>query len=137
MTKSTIGTDETSQIQVGTKGNLDGLTMSDLTYDNTSNKLTFVTTNGSKEIALVSNSIVNKIYYNSSDETIVIEYTVNGQRMDDVVVPVRDLINEIDVASTSSVELIKTPNMSTGADIISANVKLPILANRIFQQRML
>lgn len=96
----------------------------DLTYDNTSNKLTFVTTNGSKEIALVSNSIVNKIYYNSSNETIVIEYTVNGQRMDDVIVPVRDLINEIDVASTSSVELIKTPNTSTGADIISANVKL-------------
>ena len=33
LTKSTISIEETSQIQVGTKGNLDGITMSNLTYD--------------------------------------------------------------------------------------------------------
>lgn len=98
----------------------------DLTYDETSNKLTFVTTNGSKDIALVSNSIIDKIYYQPSDESIVIEYTVNGVRQPDVVVPVRDLINEIDVEDTETVELVKTPNQSTGADIISANVKINI-----------
>lgn len=96
----------------------------DLTYDETTNKLTFTNTSGSKVISLVSNSIVDKIYYDAQNESIVIEYTVNGQRMPDVVVPVRDLINEIDVASTSTVELIKTPNTSTGSDIITANVKL-------------
>ena len=96
----------------------------DLTYDETTNKLTFTNTSGSKVISLVSNSVVDKIYYDAQNESIVIEYTVNGQRMPDVVVPVRDLINEIDVASTSTVELIKTPNTSTGSDIITANVKL-------------
>ena len=96
----------------------------DLTYDGTTNKLTFVNTNGSKEIALVSNSIIDKIYYQPSDETIVIEYTINGVRQPDVVVPVRDLIDEIDVEDTETVELIKTEHQSTGADIISANVKI-------------
>ena len=96
----------------------------DLAYDSTSNKLTFTNTNGSKEIALVSNSIIDKIYYQPSDETIVIEYTINGVRQEDVVVPVRDLINEIDVESTETVELTKTQQTSTGADIISANVKI-------------
>lgn len=66
----------------------------DLTYDSTSNKLVFKNTNGSKEIALVSNSVVDKIYYDAANEAIVIEYTVNGHRMPDVVVPVGDLINE-------------------------------------------
>ena len=96
----------------------------DLTYDGTTNKLTFVNTNGSKEIALVSNSIIDKIYYQPSDETIVIEYTINGVRQPDVVVPVRDLIDEIDVEDTETVELIKTENQSTGADVITANVKI-------------
>ena len=35
LTKTSIGTNETSQIQVGTKGNLDGITLSNLDYDNT------------------------------------------------------------------------------------------------------
>ena len=96
----------------------------DLTYDGTTNKLTFINTNGSKEIALVSNSIIDKIYYQPSDETIVIEYTINGVRQPDVVVPVRDLIDEIDVEDTETVELIKTENQSTGADVITANVKI-------------
>ena len=96
----------------------------DLTYDETTNRLTFSTTNGSKEIALVSNSIVDKVYYDAVNETIVIEYTVNGQRQEDVVVPVRDLINEIDVADTNTIELIKTAQTSTGPDVITANVKL-------------
>ena len=95
----------------------------DLAYDETTNKLTFTTTNGSKQIALISNSIIDKIYYDASNEAIVIEYTVNGQRMPDVVVPVRDLINEIDVADTSSVKLTKTIASGTpGPDIITAEV---------------
>ena len=96
----------------------------DLTYNEATNRLTFTTTNGSKEIALTSNSIIDKIYYDAVNENIVIEYTVNGQRMDDVIVPVRDLINEIDVADTDTVALVKTPNPSVGSDVITANVKL-------------
>ena len=95
----------------------------DLLYDATSNKLTFKTTNGNKEIALVSNSLVERVYYDAANEKIVIVYKVNGQTMPDVEVPVRDLINEITVESTSSIEMNKTISVE-GSDVITANVKL-------------
>ena len=85
----------------------------DLTYDANTNKLTFKTTNGQRDISLVSNSVVDKIYYDHAQEAIIIEYSVNGHRMPDVVIPVRELINEIDVADTTTINLVKTPNPST------------------------
>lgn len=105
--------------------NTDGIFATvDLTYDDTTNRLTFKTTNGEKQIALTSNSIIDKIYYDSDREAIIIEYTVNGQRMPDVVVPVRGLINEIDVRDTNTINLTKTiaPSGSTSPDIITADV---------------
>lgn len=103
-----------------------------LEYDETSNKLTFSTTNGSKEIALISNSLVERVYYNAAEEKIIIVYRVNGEPMPDVVIPVRDLISEIDVQSTSSVELIKTTSIS-GTDIITANVNI----NQVHEDNLL
>ena len=96
----------------------------DLVYDAATNKLTFKTTNGSKEIALVSNSLVERVYYDANNEQIIIVYKVNGQTMPDVVIPVRDLINEIDVASTETIELTRTIDTTSGADIIRGNVKI-------------
>lgn len=58
------------------------------------NVLVFKTTNGTKTFDLKTNSVVDKIYYDSTREAIIIEYTVDGHRMPDVVVPVHDLINE-------------------------------------------
>ena len=116
-----ISADETNNI----RENADGIYSSvDLLYDSTSNKLTFKTTNSEKEISLVSNSIVNKIYYDSTNENIVIEYTVNGERMPDVLVPVRSIINEIDVATTSSVMMTKTEGIGERPDVITAEVIL-------------
>ena len=58
------------------------------------NQLIFKTTNGTKTYDLKTNSVIDKIYYDSSREAIIIEYTINGHRMPDVVIPVGDLINE-------------------------------------------
>lgn len=129
--EESVGTSITADVNFSDEdGNIikletDGLyATADLTYDSLSNKLTFKTTNGEKEIALVSNSLVERVYYNASEEKIVIVYKVNGETMPDVEIPVRDLINEIDVASSSTVELTKTTHASSGPDIIEAQVKL-------------
>jgi hypothetical protein len=86
------------------------------------NVLVFRTTNGTKTFDLKTNSVVDKIYYDAVNEEIVIEYTVNGKRMPDVRIPVRDMIDEIDVQDTSSVKLTKIKDTSAGADIITADV---------------
>lgn len=100
----------------------------DLSYDESRNSLTFTTTNGSKTINLSMNSFVDNIYYDSSREVIVIEYTVNGKKMPNVEVPVRTLINEWTVSDNTdgAVKLKKTVNNSGASDnnkdILSAEV---------------
>ena len=100
----------------------------DLSYDESRNSLTFTTTNGSKTIKLAMNSFVDNIYYDSSREVIVIEYTVNGKKMPNVEVPVRTLINEWTVSDNTdgAVKLKKTVNNSGASDnnkdILSAEV---------------
>ena len=100
----------------------------DLSYDESRNSLTFTTTNGSKTINLSMNSFVDNIYYDSSREVIVIEYTVNGKKMPNVEVPVRTLINEWTVSDNTdgAVKLKKTINNSGASDnnkdILSAEV---------------
>ena len=89
------------------KLNNDGLYAGvDLEYvfdeDTGANTLFFSTTNGTKRIELKTNSVVDKIYYDPSLEAIIIEYTVNGKRMPDVVVPVGDLINEWRVSDSTN-----------------------------------
>jgi len=86
------------------------------------NVLVFRTTNGTKTFDLKTNSVVDKIYYDAVNEEIVIEYTVNGKRMPDVRIPVRDMIDEIDVQDTSSVKLTKTKDVTAGHDVITADV---------------
>jgi len=81
------------------KLNNDGLYAGvDLTYNFDpnagKNELIFSTTNGVKYIELKTNSVVDRIYYDSVKEAIIIEYTINGVRQPDVVVPVGDLITE-------------------------------------------
>ena len=100
----------------------------DLSYDESGNTLTFTTTNDTKTIKLAMNSFVDNIYYDSSREVIVIEYTVNGKKMPNVEVPVRTLINEWTVSDNTdgAVKLKKTVNNSGASDnnqdILSAEV---------------
>ena len=91
-----------------------------------SNQLIFKTTNGTKTFDLQTNSVVDKIYYDPSREAIIIEYTVNGQRMPDVVVPVGDLIDEWRVwdghEGAITLEKDRIPSGSTQQDVLKASV---------------
>ena len=90
------------------------------------NTLVFSTTNGSKRIELQTNSVVDKIYYDAEKEAIVIEYTVNGHRMPDVIVPVSGLIREwrVDDGHDGAIQLTKEMNTSgtTAQDVLYASV---------------
>ena len=86
------------------------------------NVLVFKTTNGTKTFDLKTNSVVDKIYYDPTREAIIIEYTVDGHRMPDVVVPVGDLIDEWRVSENTSgaIRLNKFRDSSVRQDILSA-----------------
>ena len=97
-----------------------------LSYDGLTNTLTFTTSDGkSSDIHLLSNSLIDSVSHNPADETIVIEYTVNGVAMDAIVVPVSSLIEEWNVAegNEGAVKLAKTRNVD-GQDVLSASVVL-------------
>jgi hypothetical protein len=90
------------------------------------NQLIFKTTNATKVYDLKTNSVIDKIYYDPSREAIIIEYTVNGHRMPDVVIPIGDLINEwrVEDGHPHAVHLEKTRIASgtTEQDILKASV---------------
>lgn len=86
------------------------------------NVLVFKTTNGTKTFDLKTNSVVDKIYYDQTKEAIIIEYTVDGKRMPDVVVPVHDLINEWRVSedTNGAIKLYKTRESGATQDVLYA-----------------
>ena len=98
-----IGVNLSTEVEDGKQNlikiNADGLYAGvDLLYEFNetvgTNQLIFKTTYGTKTFDLQTNSSIDKIYYDPSRESIVIEYTVNGRRMPDVVIPLGELINE-------------------------------------------
>ena len=86
------------------------------------NVLVFKTTNGTKTFDLKTNSVVDKIYYDPTREAIIIEYTVDGHRMPDVVVPVHDLINEWRVSedTNGAIKLYKFRESGATQDVLYA-----------------
>lgn len=86
------------------------------------NVLVFKTTNGTKTFDLKTNSVVDKIYYDPTREAIIIEYTVDGKRMPDVVVPVHDLINEWRVSedTNGAIKLYKFIDSGATQDVLYA-----------------
>ena len=86
------------------------------------NVLVFKTTNGTKTFDLKTNSVVDKIYYDPTREAIIIEYTVDGHRMPDVVVPVHDLINEWRVSedTNGAIKLYKFRDSGATQDVLYA-----------------
>ena len=86
------------------------------------NVLVFKTTNGTKTFDLKTNSVVDKIYYDPTREAIIIEYTVDGKRMPDVVVPVHDLINEWRVSedTNGAIKLYKYRESGATQDVLYA-----------------
>jgi len=86
------------------------------------NVLVFKTTNQTKVFDLKTNSVVDKIYYDATREAIIIEYTVNGHRMPDVVIPVGDLIDEWRPSESTdgAIRLTKTRESGATQDVLYA-----------------
>lgn len=96
----------------------------DISYDNIQNILTFHKSNGKNiNIQLNSVSIIEYIRYDNESESIVIGYSSNGNKLE-VLIPIRDIINEWVVNSTNSIELTKEINATDGKDVLSANIKV-------------
>ena len=98
-----------------------------LDYIEDTNTLIYTTTNAEpKYISLKTKSTIDRIYYDSSNETIVIEYTVNGARKEDVVVPVGDLIDEwrVEDGNQGAIKLAKERKFGDDKDVLSARLIL-------------
>ena len=108
------------------KLNGDGLyAKAELTYNEENNVLNFTNTNGTSTIELKTKSQIDNIYYDKPNEEIVIEYTVNGSRKEDVRVPVGDLIEEwrTEDGNVGAIQLIKERNVSS-EDVLKARLVL-------------
>lgn len=107
-----------------------------LGYNPATNVLTFTTSsadgNKSVEYQLNTTSFVDDIKYDSEREEIVIRYHSAGGETQEVRVPVRDIINEIDFNNTSTVKFTRTVNPNRGSDIVAADVVIsPSLDNAL------
>ena len=107
-----------------------------LGYNPATNVLTFTTSsvNGNKsvEYQLNTTSFVDDIKYDNVTEEIVIKYHSAGGETQEVRVPVRNIINEIDFTNTSTVKFTREVSPSRGSDIVSANVVIsPSLDNAL------
>ena len=92
LTSSTIASDETSQIQVGSKGNLDGVTLTDLVYDDTkisideNGVITPLAIGGPYNITFNSSAVDGKYFATTDNElsitvtsqTYSVTYDLNG-----------------------------------------------------------
>ena len=107
-----------------------------LGYNPATNVLTFTTSsadgNKSVEYQLNTTSFVDDIKYDSEREEIVIRYHSAGGETQEVRVPVRDIINEIEFNNTSTVKFTRTVNPNRGSDIVAADVVIsPSLDNAL------
>ena len=109
--KANISTEEDQIIKL----NADGIyAKSKLGYDEEHNILIYTNTTGTTTIALKTKSEIDRIYYDKSNERIVIEYTINGTRKEDVYVPVHDLIEEW-----------RTEDGNVGAIALTKDISIP------------
>ena len=109
--KANVSTEEDQIIKL----NADGIyAKSKLGYDEEHNILIYTNTTGTTTIALKTKSEIDRIYYDKPNERIVIEYTVNGTRKEDVYVPVHDLIEEW-----------RTEDGNVGAIALTKDVSIP------------
>lgn len=125
-TRPAVGVNISTEEKQIVKLNADGIyAKAELEYDEEDNELVFINTTGSTSIKLKTQSQIDNIYYDKPNEEIVIEYTVNGQRKEDVKVPVGDLIEEwrTEDGNQGAIALTKTRNVQS-EDVLSARLVL-------------
>ena len=75
-------------------------------------------------IELSQAAIVDRAYYDSDTEELVIEFILGEGKEQEVRIPVKNLITEWDVADTDTVKLHKERVLGGGPDILTADVKI-------------
>ena len=102
----------------------------DVDYNALSNTLTFTSTNGTKSFGLLSTQIVNRIWYDSTNEAIVIEYYVGGQ-IETLSIPVGSIITEWETVNEGHTVVINRIRSTSGTDEVSADVRIASDADNI------
>jgi hypothetical protein len=107
----------------------------DVTYDSALNKLTLKTSNGSKEIALVNQSFLESISYDSVQKAIVLKVKLSNNEIVTQSINIGELFNPINVENTidSPIILTKTSNEKTGIETITANLQIAASDKNLIQ----
>ncbi len=94
----------------------------DITYDNALNKLTLHTSSGKKEIALVNQSFLESISYDSVQKAIVMKVKLSDNQIITQTINIGELFNPINVENTpnSPIILNKLINENTGVETITS-----------------
>lgn len=107
----------------------------DVTYDNALNKLTLHTSNGKKEIALVNQSFLESITYDSVQKAIILKVKLSNNEVVTQSINIGELFNPINVENNvdSPIVLTKTSNEKTGIETITANLQVAAGNNNLIQ----
>ncbi len=107
---------------------------STLRYDNSKNELVF--NNGLKEevIALNSGAILNKAYYESSSNALVLVFKLENNETEEIKIPVSDFAVKINTLNVGrNVTLVASYDTKTNTHNLSADVNISNVANNILK----
>lgn len=106
-------------------------------YDKVSNKLTFVTTNGSQDITLSDHSLMEHAYYDSTKREIVLIVKNDNGINDEIRIGVNELFNQFNVENSNDSPIIlnKITNEKTGVDTLSASLRISNATDNLIQVR--
>lgn len=107
---------------------------STLRYDNAKNELVF--NNGLKEevIALNSGAILNKAYYESSSNALVLVFKLENNETEEIKIPVSDFAVKINTLNVGrNVTLVASYDTKTNTHNLSADVNISNVANNILK----
>lgn len=106
-----------------------------LNYNRAQNKLIFATSNGEKELQLSSHSLVTDGRYDPNTKQIILTIITDENQVNEVEIPVGDLVNIFNVSNTndSPIILTKTTDAVNGVDTLTANLKISVAEDNLIK----
>ena len=107
----------------------------DIIYDNALNKLTLRTSSGEKEIALVNQSFLDSISYDSVQKAIIMKVKLSNNEIVTQTINIGELFNPINVENSvdSPITLTKIRNEKTGIETITAQLEVAAGKNNLIE----
>lgn len=107
----------------------------DILYDNALNKLTLRTSSGEKEIALVNQSFLDSISYDSVQKAIIMKVKLSNNEIVTQTINIGELFNPINVENSvdSPITLSKIRNEKTGIETITAQLEVAAGKNNLIE----